>query len=108
MNSPSRLLLLTALVFTLSSSRTSPGFTGAGQRGGQTITCSSDNGRLNHCMVDTRGGVRLTRQISGSPCTQGQTWGFDDRGIWVDRGCRAEFIVGGGGGNWGGGQGQTI
>jgi len=91
-------------------SRTSPGLTGSGQPGfgGQTVTCSSDNGRRNYCNVDTRRGVRLSRQISGSPCTQGQTWGFDDRGIWVDRGCRAEFIVGaGGGGNWGG-QGQTI
>jgi hypothetical protein len=108
MNSPSRLLLLTALVFTLSLSPTSPGLTGAGQPGGQTVTCSSDNGRRNYCNVDTRRGVRLNRQISGSPCVQGQTWGFDDRGIWVDRGCRAEFLVGsGGGGNWGG-QGQTI
>ena len=38
----------------------------------------------------------MTRQISGSPCIQGQTWGFDDRGVWVDRGCRAEFQAGGG------------
>jgi hypothetical protein len=22
---------------------------------------------------------------------QGQTWGTDRRGVWVDRGCRAEF-----------------
>jgi Protein of unknown function (DUF3011) len=61
---------------------------------GKTVTCSSDNGRRNFCNVDTRGGVRLSRQISGSACIQNQTWGWDNNGIWVDRGCRAEFIVG--------------
>ena len=63
----------------------------------QTITCSSDNGRRNYCPVDTRGGVQMVRQRSGSPCTQGSTWGFDRRGIWVDRGCRADFLVRSGG-----------
>jgi hypothetical protein len=63
----------------------------------QTITCSSDNGRRNFCPVDTRGGVQMVRQRSGSPCTQGSTWGFDRRGIWVDRGCRADFVVRAGG-----------
>jgi hypothetical protein len=59
----------------------------------QSITCSSDNGRRNFCPVDTRGGVQMVRQRSGSPCQQGSTWGFDRRGIWVDRGCRADFVV---------------
>ena len=60
-----------------------------------TLTCSSDNGRRVHCNADTRGGARLVRQISGSPCNQGSTWGYDSQGIWVDRGCRAEFEVAG-------------
>src|SRR5258708_26598561 len=64
---------------------------------GQVITCSSDDGRRNYCNVDTRRGVRLNRQISGSPCVDNQTWGVDNRGLWVDRGCRAEFLVNGGG-----------
>src|SRR5215471_17981322 len=82
-----------------------PGYYG----GGQTLTCSSDDGKRNYCNADTRGGVRLTRQISGSPCNQGQTWGWDTRGVWVDRGCRAEFVTGAGGNRGpGGGQGQTI
>ncbi len=62
-----------------------------------TITCSSDNGQRVYCNADTRGGVRLVRRISGSPCQEGSTWGYDSRGIWVDRGCRAEFDVSGGG-----------
>lgn len=80
---------------------------------GQTITCSSDNGSRNYCNADTRGGVQMLNQRSGSPCIQGQTWGWDGRGVWVDRGCRADFRIGGGGGNnWrpgpGPGAGQTF
>jgi hypothetical protein len=67
---------------------------------GKTVTCSSNDGRRNFCNVDTRGGVRLNRQISGSACVQNQTWGWDNSGVWVDRGCRAEFIVGSSGNNW--------
>jgi len=61
---------------------------------GQTIYCSSDDGKLHHCDADTRGGVQLTNQHSGSPCTQGYSWGYDARGIWVDHGCRADFSIG--------------
>ena len=67
---------------------------GGGYGAGRTITCSSNNGERVYCDADTRGGnVRLLRQISGSPCRYGQTWGWDRRGIWVDRGCRAEFTI---------------
>ena len=59
----------------------------------QTIRCESDNNARNYCPVDTRGGVRLIRQISGSACSQGSTWGYDSDTIWVDKGCRAEFEV---------------
>lgn len=59
----------------------------------QNITCSSDNGKRNFCPVDTRGGVRLVRQRSDARCTQNYSWGYDRRGIWVDRGCRADFAV---------------
>jgi hypothetical protein len=61
---------------------------------GDEVYCASDNGRLNYCGADTRGGVRLIRQRSDAPCISGRTWGYDRRGIWVDRGCRAEFITG--------------
>jgi hypothetical protein len=60
----------------------------------QTIYCPSDDGRLHHCDADTRGGVQLANQRSGSPCTQGYSWGYDARGIWVDHGCRADFALG--------------
>jgi hypothetical protein len=59
----------------------------------QTVTCSSNDGKRNWCAIGNRRDVRLSRQISGSPCIQGQTWGLDQRGLWVDRGCRADFSV---------------
>lgn len=68
---------------------------------GETINCSSDDEERHHCPAFTGGGVRLVRQISGSPCTQGYSWGFDRGGIWVDHGCRAEFAFGGGPGEGG-------
>jgi hypothetical protein len=57
------------------------------------LTCSSDDWGRHYCAADTRAGVSLQRQRSGSPCTQGKTWGFDQQGVWVDRGCRADFLV---------------
>jgi Protein of unknown function (DUF3011) len=86
---------------------------GGNNWGGQTVTCSSDDGKRHYCNMNTQGGVRLSRQISGSSCNQGQSWGYDNRGVWVDRGCRAEFVSGrgnggGNGGNWGGGGSRTF
>jgi hypothetical protein len=68
------------------------------------LTCASNNGRYRYCRADTQNRVQLVRQMSGSRCNQGYSWGFDYRGIWVDRGCRAEFVYGkrnNGGGNTG-------
>jgi len=58
------------------------------------VTCESDYGHTHNCSVDTRGGVRITRQLSRATCTFNRTWGYDSRGIWVRDGCRAEFVVG--------------
>lgn len=61
---------------------------------GRLVSCSSDDGRRRYCDADTRGGVRLVRQRSDVACERGRSWGFDNRGIWVDRGCRADFALG--------------
>ena len=63
-----------------------------------TIACSSDNGQRQYCKADTRRGVRLIRQIRGSGCRPAN-WGYDARGVWVDRGCQAEFDLSGEAGN---------
>jgi hypothetical protein len=85
----SRLLLLAIVTF---------GATLLGARAAQaeTIRCESQGGRYQVCSADTRGGVRLTQQLSSQGCWQNDTWGYDRNRIWVDRGCRAEFRVGGG------------
>lgn len=67
---------------------------GGGYRSVRTFYCSSDDFNFHGCRVNTFGGVRLIRQRSEAPCVFGQTWGFDERGVWVDRGCRADFAVG--------------
>src|SRR5260370_40717366 len=57
------------------------------------MSCSSDDMRRPVCPVDTSGGVQMVQQKSEAKCIQNRTWGYDNRGIWVDRGCRAEFEV---------------
>lgn len=68
------------------------------------LTCSSNGYRHNFCSANTQGRVVLLRELStGNLCRQGRGWGFDNSGIWVDRGCRADFSYGRDGGNWSGG-----
>jgi Protein of unknown function (DUF3011) len=57
------------------------------------IRCEAEGHGDDYCSIDTRGGVRLVRQISGASCVQNRSWGFDDGGIWVRNGCGAEFEV---------------
>jgi hypothetical protein len=57
--------------------------------------CESTNSRTRYCSVDTRYGVDLVRQLSNSACIEGRSWGVSRDGVWVSRGCRAEFALGG-------------
>lgn len=68
------------------------------------ITCESRGHDRAYCAVDTRGGVRLVRQLSESRCESGRSWGADRGGIWVSQGCRGQFAIGSsnGRGQWGG------
>lgn len=59
--------------------------------GKKRIRCESRGGGRQHCPVETGGGVVLLRTLSRTPCELGQSWGFDTEGVWVSRGCRAEF-----------------
>jgi hypothetical protein len=61
-------------------------------RGGPLI-CESQGGR-QFCPADTRFGVKLARSLGRRDCVEGSSWGFNDRGVWVDRGCRGEFTLG--------------
>jgi hypothetical protein len=75
------------------ASSTTPMVTSAGI-GGTAVVCESRDGKLTRCPANTYGGVRLARQISDSACIYDRTWGWDTVGVWVNEGCRAEFIAG--------------
>jgi hypothetical protein len=72
-----------------------------------SVKCESNDGHRSYCGNYEFNQVRLDRQISNSPCIQGRSWGVDNRGLWVDDGCRAYFTIlrnPNGGGNWNGGE----
>jgi len=73
-----------------------------GNYSGQQFYCASDDMRRHYCSANTGGGVQMLRQRSDAACIQGRTWGYDRRGVWVDRGCRADFATGTGYNNQGG------
>jgi hypothetical protein len=64
------------------------------QPGGQTIPCSSEGGEKRYCEADTRHGAHLVKQSSKAECKEGESWGYDEEGIWVDKGCTGEFALG--------------
>lgn len=59
----------------------------------RTLVCESKSRQRRFCGATIGKSVRLSRQLSGSPCEEGRGWGWDARGVWVDNGCRAEFQV---------------
>ncbi|WP_206681846.1 DUF3011 domain-containing protein [Mesorhizobium sp. NZP2298] len=68
------------------------------------LVCSSSNYRYSYCGIDTRGGVQLTNRLSKSRCQFGTSWGYDGGGIWVDKGCSAQFLISGSGSGSGSGR----
>jgi len=70
------------------------GMTSSSSRpGAQTIICESVDGHRRHCAADTSGGVRITKRLSKNACDFKNDWGWDQNGVWVSHGCRAEFQV---------------
>jgi hypothetical protein len=57
------------------------------------LMCDSD-GERQDCAADTSAGVVLARSTATAACVLGQTWGYDADGVWVDKGCHAEFVLG--------------
>lgn len=57
----------------------------------QKVTCQSVKDREQFCPAPIEGGVRVTRQLSDTPCVQGRTWNWTRDGVRVWEGCRAEF-----------------
>ncbi len=59
---------------------------------GNSITCSSNDGRYQTCAWQGRyGRPYLIQQLSDQRCIEGSTWGYRDGSIWVNNGCRGRF-----------------
>jgi hypothetical protein len=59
------------------------------------VTVQSDDYGWRLLRVPTDRPIRLVKKISKAGCEYGTSWGISDRGIWVNRGCRAIFQVAG-------------
>lgn len=60
------------------------------------VRCESKDNGYNFCLVNTPGRVdkiTIDRQLSDSPCMKGRAWDYGEKGIWVNRGCRADSII---------------
>jgi|GEM_PF-6709760 len=55
------------------------------------VTLESHDDNREYRRIDHVGSVRLVKRLSDKPCEYGRSWGYDRDGIWVDKGCRAEF-----------------
>src|SRR5215813_15462323 len=61
---------------------------------GGIVTCKSAGFAYRYCRVGRRHGrIYLERQLSDTRCIRGDNWGVERNGIWVDRGCAADFRV---------------
>jgi len=65
----------------------------AGGAAANQVTCESVGSRQTDCPMNTRGKVRMVRQLSKSACTEGVNWGLFKNSVWVKDGCRAVFAV---------------
>lgn len=61
----------------------------------ETFRCESQNNQHRECAYRAEGQVtvHVNRQLSSTRCVFDQNWGTYDGGVWVDYGCRAEFVV---------------
>jgi hypothetical protein len=59
----------------------------------QRVRCESNHNHYTRCDIEIHGRVRVLRQRSLTKCRLGDNWGYDRAGIWVDNGCRADFLV---------------
>jgi len=82
-------LMITASVLTLWTAPVTPAMADS------YIDCSSNGYGRNYCPVYSGGRAWLDYQYSNDngQCIEGQSWGWDGRGVWVDRGCRGRFRV---------------
>lgn len=59
----------------------------------EIISCNSKNNKYKYCPARVRSHAELVRQRSRNSCRFNKTWGYDRRGVWVSKGCRADFAI---------------
>ena len=60
----------------------------------QTFRCESIDGQPRFCRLPFAASrIDIRRQLSDTRCSEGYNWGAQRDGVWVERGCRAEFVV---------------
>ena len=57
------------------------------------VVCESRRKLRRTCGTSISREAVLVKQLSGAPCEQDVTWGWNRDGVWVDNGCRAVFSV---------------
>ena len=57
------------------------------------VRCQADGEAPVRCAMDVARGVQLVRQLSTSSCIRETSWGVEEQGIWVSRGCAGEFAA---------------
>jgi len=67
---------------------------GGGAPPGGTIRCESADNRARRCPTPWQAPSRMVRQLSKSPCIEGQSWSSQRGQVTVWSGCRAEFAPG--------------
>lgn len=60
-----------------------------------SFRCASQDFDYHFCQVDVgRGGrIYVQRQVSKATCIEGQSWGYNRAGVWVNGGCEAQFVI---------------
>ena len=91
---PGLLVAVAVFGFAVLFFNTSPSSVASAMPAHGKVYCASNDFYRHFCAVDTYGGVELVRQKSEAPCVFNRTYGFTREGIWVDRGCRADFAFG--------------
>jgi len=57
-----------------------------------TVGCESRDYQQSNCPTAARiSRAWIVQQHSQAPCIEGRTWGWDERGVWVNQGCSAVF-----------------
>ena len=82
---------------------------GQGSASGALLRCESSGGR-RVCRSGAAGRMTIQRQLSKTTCVEGRNWGSYGNGeVWVDGGCRAEFVPAyGGSSGWQRSRGHSV